>query len=187
MTNKMQIFGLFICTQSVLRVSGDVFAHHQEHLTVFTASDIQVVHLRCCRPVSWTRWNLIHDTGRPQRRCTISEAVNTVKFSSWWAKTSPEIFRADWVQINQNLHLVGHQLRNILMMMHGHTNIKIRMYVCTWIFQWSTRCLNSFVYVHQGAVNFVASNFQAISQNQISSYIYTVQCHTSWHVKMLES
>ena len=30
------------------------FAHHQEHLTVFTASDI--VHLCCCRPVSWTRW-----------------------------------------------------------------------------------------------------------------------------------
>ena len=33
----MQIFGLFISTQSALRVSGDIFAHHQEHLTVFTA------------------------------------------------------------------------------------------------------------------------------------------------------
>jgi len=51
----MQIFGLFICTQSVLHVSGDVFAHHQEHMTVFTASDI--VHLCFRRPVSWTRWN----------------------------------------------------------------------------------------------------------------------------------
>ena len=40
MTNKMQIFGLFICTQSAIHVSGDVFAHHQEHLTVFTVSDI---------------------------------------------------------------------------------------------------------------------------------------------------
>ena len=43
-------FGLLICNQSALHVSGDVFAHHQEHLTVFTASDI-VVHLCCCRPV----------------------------------------------------------------------------------------------------------------------------------------
>jgi len=50
MTNKMQLFGLFICTQSALRVSGDVFAHHQEHFTVFTASDI--VHLRCCHPAA---------------------------------------------------------------------------------------------------------------------------------------
>jgi len=51
----MPLFGLFICTQSALHVSGDVFAHHQEHLIVFKASDI--VHLCCCRPVSWTRWN----------------------------------------------------------------------------------------------------------------------------------
>jgi len=36
----MQIFGLFTCTQSALHVSGVVFAHHQEHLTVFSASDI---------------------------------------------------------------------------------------------------------------------------------------------------
>ena len=50
MTNKMQIFGLFIWTQSVLHVSDDVFAHHQKHLIVFTASDI--VHLRCCRPAA---------------------------------------------------------------------------------------------------------------------------------------
>jgi len=34
------IFGLFIYSQWALHVSGDVFAHHQEHLTVFTASDI---------------------------------------------------------------------------------------------------------------------------------------------------
>ena len=29
------IFGLFIYSQSALHVLGDVFAHHQEHLTVF--------------------------------------------------------------------------------------------------------------------------------------------------------
>ena len=38
---------LFIYSQSALRVSGDVFAHHHEHLSVFTASGI--VHRCCCR------------------------------------------------------------------------------------------------------------------------------------------
>ena len=38
MTKKMQLFGLFICTQSALHVSGNVFTPHQEHLTEFTAS-----------------------------------------------------------------------------------------------------------------------------------------------------
>ena len=33
--------------------SSDVFAHHQEHLTVFSASDI--VHIYCCRLVSRMR------------------------------------------------------------------------------------------------------------------------------------
>ena len=46
MTNKMQLFGLIIYTQSALHVSGDYFAHHQERLTVFAASDI--VHRYCC-------------------------------------------------------------------------------------------------------------------------------------------
>ena len=52
--NNMQLFGLFLYSQSALHVSCDVFAHHQEHLTVFTASDI--VHRYCCRMVSWMRW-----------------------------------------------------------------------------------------------------------------------------------
>ena len=54
---KDAAFILFICTQSDLHVSGEIFAHHQEQLTVFTASDI--VHLCCCRSVSWTRWNCV--------------------------------------------------------------------------------------------------------------------------------
>jgi hypothetical protein len=37
-TNKMQLYRLIYYSQSVLHVSGDVFAHQQEHLTVFTAS-----------------------------------------------------------------------------------------------------------------------------------------------------
>jgi hypothetical protein len=40
-------------------------------------------------------FHLVHDTGRQQHRCTISEAVNTVKCSWWWAKTSPETCRTD--------------------------------------------------------------------------------------------
>ena len=91
----MQSFGLFICTQSALHVSGDVFAHRQEHLTVFTACGL--VHLCCCRPVLSTRWNF----GRQQHSWTISWAVNTVKCSWWWAKTSPGTCRADWVQTNK--------------------------------------------------------------------------------------
>ena len=46
---------LFIPNQLYV-FSGDVFAHHQEHLTVFTASNI--VHRYCCRLVSWVRWNI---------------------------------------------------------------------------------------------------------------------------------
>ena len=37
-TNKMQLYRLIYYSYSALHVSGDVFAHHQEHLTVFTAS-----------------------------------------------------------------------------------------------------------------------------------------------------
>jgi len=33
-------FGLFIHSYSALHVSGEVFAHRQEHLTLVTASDI---------------------------------------------------------------------------------------------------------------------------------------------------
>ena len=107
----MQLFGLLVCIQSALRVLGEVFAHHQEYLTVFTASNI--AHLPCCQQ---------------QYRWTISETVNTVKCSLWWAKTSPETCRANWVQINKlkKLHLVSHQLR-IILAMHGHTNIRIRI------------------------------------------------------------
>ena len=51
-----------------------------------------------CRPVSR---HLVHDTSQQQHRWTITEAVNTVKCSWWWAKTSPETCTADWVQINK--------------------------------------------------------------------------------------
>jgi hypothetical protein len=36
----MQVCSLTYYYQSAVHVSGDVFAHHQEHLTVFTASGV---------------------------------------------------------------------------------------------------------------------------------------------------
>ena len=38
-TNKMQLYRLIYYSKLALHVSGDVFAHHQEHLTVFAVSD----------------------------------------------------------------------------------------------------------------------------------------------------
>jgi len=40
-------------------------------------------------------FHLTHDTSQQQYQCTISDAVNTVKCSWWWAKTMPETCRAD--------------------------------------------------------------------------------------------
>jgi len=45
-----------LAAAAALRVSGDVFAHHQEHLTVFTASGS--VHQSSCRLVSGMSWLL---------------------------------------------------------------------------------------------------------------------------------
>jgi hypothetical protein len=45
------LYRLIYYSNSALRVSGDVYAHHQEHFTVFTVSGS--VHPSCCRLVSW--------------------------------------------------------------------------------------------------------------------------------------
>jgi len=80
--NKMQLCRLIYYSLSALHVSGDVFAHHQEHLTVFTASGN--IHQCRCRLTSRQRhWWILPDD------------VNTVKCSWWCAKTSPETCRAD--------------------------------------------------------------------------------------------
>jgi hypothetical protein len=54
-TNKMQLYRLIYYSQLAQHVWGGVFAHHQEHLTVFTASGN--VHQCRCRLVSWMSWN----------------------------------------------------------------------------------------------------------------------------------
>jgi hypothetical protein len=48
-TNEMQLYSLVYYSWSALHVSGEVFAHHQEHLTVFTV--FGSVHPSCCRLV----------------------------------------------------------------------------------------------------------------------------------------
>jgi len=45
------LYRLIYYSMPPLHVSGDVFAHHQEHLTVFTVFDS--VYPSCCRLVSW--------------------------------------------------------------------------------------------------------------------------------------
>jgi len=47
--------GLIYYSKSALQVSGVVFAHHQEHLTVFTVAGS--FYPSCCRLVSWMLWN----------------------------------------------------------------------------------------------------------------------------------
>jgi hypothetical protein len=82
-TNKMHYIDYFTLA---LHVSVDVFAHHQEYLTVFTVSGS--IHPSCCRPVS-------RDTSRQQLGWTLPDTVNKVKCSWWWEKTSPETCRAN--------------------------------------------------------------------------------------------
>ena len=81
-TNKMHyIRRLIYYSKLALRVSGDVFAHHQEHLTVFTVSGS--VHPSCCRPAG----------------STLGEHYQILPIQSSapddGQKTSPEICRAD--------------------------------------------------------------------------------------------
>jgi hypothetical protein len=46
-TNKMQLHRSIYYSWPALHVLGDVFAHHQEHLTVFIASGS--IHPSCCK------------------------------------------------------------------------------------------------------------------------------------------
>jgi hypothetical protein len=48
------LYRLIYYSKSAVRVSGDVFAPHQEHLTVFTVSGS--VHLSCCRLPPGNHW-----------------------------------------------------------------------------------------------------------------------------------
>jgi hypothetical protein len=54
--NNLQdaLYKLIYYFKSAVHVSGDVFAHHPEHLTVFTISGS--VHPNCCRLVLAATW-----------------------------------------------------------------------------------------------------------------------------------
>ena len=121
-----QLFRLVLFLKSALHVSGDKFAHPQEHfLTVCTA--FGTMHRHCCRPVP-------RYTGRQQCRCIVPKAVHTVKKCSWgWANLSPETCRADFKKINKRksccILLVGYI---VVLVMHGDTNIKgKKFYFCS--------------------------------------------------------
>jgi hypothetical protein len=70
---------LFISTDA-LHVSGGSSTHHQEHITVHTASGI--VNQYCCLLLSWMRWNAVpsHPEQQPYW-LTIPEAVYTAMSS----------------------------------------------------------------------------------------------------------
>jgi hypothetical protein len=72
------LYRLIYYSKSAVHVSGDVFTHHQEHLTVLAVSG-SVYPSSCWQQLGWT----------------LPDTVNTVKCSWWWAKTSPETCRAD--------------------------------------------------------------------------------------------
>jgi hypothetical protein len=105
-TNKMQLYRLIYISLSALHVSGDVFAHHQGHLTVFTVSGS--VHPGCCRLVSWMSWvELIawkEQTGMCMRFCSLEYVIYECrrKFECWyklsnWKLKSCGIWRhTDW-------------------------------------------------------------------------------------------
>jgi len=59
----MQLYMLIYYSLSALHVSGNVFAHHQEHLTLFKVSGC--IHPSWCRLVSWMSWNCVSLSQRP--------------------------------------------------------------------------------------------------------------------------
>ena len=71
---------------SAPHVSGDIFAHPQEHfLTVYTAFGTK--HWHCSRPLPrLSPFHLNRGSGRQQCRCIVPKAVYTVRNCSWgWA------------------------------------------------------------------------------------------------------
>ena len=117
----MKIFW-FIYIKSALHVSSDVFAHHQEHITVTTASG--VVHWCCCWLVLRTLNQPAAASGRNsssvlmllascQQICvTYIIAVYTVKNSWWWTEELSETCRFySKNKFEKLVHLVGFIIR----------------------------------------------------------------------------
>ena len=75
-TNKMQLYGLIYYSKSALHVSGDVCAHHQELLTVFTVSGS--THPHSCRLVSWMSFTSFKTPHQPA-----ATWVNTTRYCKY--------------------------------------------------------------------------------------------------------
>ena len=93
-TNKMQLYRLTDFSLSALHVSGDISP-------IIRSTWLYLQYLVVLAKVAagwcfgWVEFKLIQDTSRQQLGCVLPDTVNTVKCSWWWAKTSPEICRAD--------------------------------------------------------------------------------------------
>jgi hypothetical protein len=92
-TNNQQeaLYKLIYYSKSALHVSGDGFAHHQEHLTVFTVS--VSVHPSCCRwKTTRSRWILIPYIWFYDLHCIASS--NGKYLVTWrWPKSEAETGR----------------------------------------------------------------------------------------------
>ena len=73
------LYRLIYYSRSALHVSGDVFAHNQEHFTVFTVSGS--VHPWCCRLVSWMSLNAVSTHPRHQPAATWVDTTRYCKYS----------------------------------------------------------------------------------------------------------
>ena len=73
------LYRLIYYSKSALRVSCDVFAHHQEHLALFTVSGS--VHPSCCWLLSWMSWNAVLTHPRYQLAATWANTTRQYKYS----------------------------------------------------------------------------------------------------------
>ena len=114
--------------KSALHVSGDKFAHLQEHYWLY-------IQLWYNTPILLPTGDKVF-TGRQQYRCIVPKAVYTIKKCSWeWASLSPETCRADSnrsIQRSINgiccIFLVAYI---VVLMTHVLTNVKF--ITCLWL------------------------------------------------------
>ena len=95
-----QLFRLLVFFKSALRVSGNRFAHHQEHFLTICSFWYSIPTLL---PTGATvEMELTRGPIRQQCRCIVPKAVYAVKKCSWgWANLSPETCRADFKKTNK--------------------------------------------------------------------------------------
>jgi len=75
---KEALYILIYYSKSALHVSGDVLAHHQEYLALFTVSGS--VHQSCCWLVSWMIWNRTSSFSIHPRHQPAATWVNTTRY-----------------------------------------------------------------------------------------------------------